>query len=85
MVVPLSELSSTSMEPPWSAAISQTSASPSPTPPYALLRDLSTRKKGWKMLVWYCSGMPGPWSRTRSSTRSPSAQALICTVELGAL
>ena len=50
MVVPFSELSSTQTEPPWRSAISHTSESPSPAPPYSRLRDLSTRKKGWKML-----------------------------------
>ena len=50
MVVPLSELSSTQTEPPWRSAISHTRESPSPAPPYSRLRDLSTRKKGWKML-----------------------------------
>ena len=50
MTVPFSELSSTQTEPPWRLAISQTSESPSPAPPYSRLRDLSTRKKGWKML-----------------------------------
>ena len=50
MTVPFSELFSTQTEPPWSSAISHTSDSPSPTPPYSRLRDLSTRKKGWKML-----------------------------------
>ena len=50
MVVPLSELSSTQTEPPWRSAISHTRESPSPAPPYSRLRDLSTRKKGWKIL-----------------------------------
>ena len=50
MTVPFSELFSTQTEPPWSSAISHTSDSPSPAPPYSRLRDLSTRKKGWKML-----------------------------------
>lgn len=50
MVVPVSELFSTQTEPPCSAAISQTSDRPSPTPPYSRLRDLSTRKNGWKIL-----------------------------------
>lgn len=50
MVVPLSELSSTQTEPPWRLAISHTRESPSPAPPYSRLRDLSTRKKGWKIL-----------------------------------
>lgn len=50
MVVPFSELSSTQTEPPWSSAISHTSESPSPAPPYSRLRDLSTRKNGWKIL-----------------------------------
>ena len=50
MVVPFSELSSTQTKPPWSSAISHTSESPSPAPPYSRLRDLSTRKKGWKIL-----------------------------------
>ncbi len=36
--------------PPCSTAISRTRARPSPTPPISRLRDLSTRKKGWKML-----------------------------------
>ena len=36
-----------------------TSASPSPAPPYALLRDLSRRKNGWKMLSRYCLVFPG--------------------------
>lgn len=46
IVVPTSELSSTQTSPLCSAAISQTSDSPNPTPPYSRLRDLSTRKKG---------------------------------------
>ena len=50
MEVPFSELSSTQTEPPWRPAISHTRESPSPAPPCSLLRDLSTRKKGWKML-----------------------------------
>ena len=50
MTVLFSELFSTQTEPPWSSAISHTSDSPSPAPPYSRLRDLSTRKKGWKML-----------------------------------
>ena len=50
MVEPFSELSSTQTEPPWRSAISHTRESPSPAPPYSRLRDLSTRKKGWKML-----------------------------------
>lgn len=44
------ELFSTQTEPPWRSAISHTSESPSPAPPYSRLRDLSTRKKGWKIL-----------------------------------
>ena len=58
MVVPLSELSSTRTQPPWRLVISHTRESPSPAPPYSRLRDLSTRKKGWKMLRRYSSGMP---------------------------
>ena len=58
MVVPFSELSSTQTEPPWRLAISHTSESPSPAPPYSRLRDLSTRKKGWKMLCQSSCGMP---------------------------
>ena len=50
MVVPFSELSSTQTRPACRLAISQTSESLSPAPPYCRLRDLSTRKKGWKML-----------------------------------
>ena len=50
MVVPLSELFSTQTEPPWRSAISHTRESPSPAPPNFRLRDLSTRKKGWKIL-----------------------------------
>ena len=49
-VVPASELFSTHTVPPWSLTISHTSESPKPTPPYSRLRDLSTRKKGWKTL-----------------------------------
>ena len=33
-----------------------------PTPPISRLRDLSTRKKGWKMLSRQSAGMPGPVS-----------------------
>ena len=58
MVVPLSELSSTQTEPPWRLAISHTKESPSPAPPYSRLRDLSTRKKGRKMLCQSSCGMP---------------------------
>ena len=50
MVEPFSELASTHTQPPWRSAISHTRESPSPAPPYSRLRDLSTRKKGWKML-----------------------------------
>ena len=39
MVVPFSELSSTQTEPPWRSAISHTSESPSPAPPYSRLRE----------------------------------------------
>ena len=46
IVVPFFELSSTRTQPPWRLAISHTKESPSPTPPYSRLRDLSTRKKG---------------------------------------
>lgn len=46
IVVPFFELSSTRTQPPWRFAISHTKESPSPTPPYSRLRDLSTRKKG---------------------------------------
>ena len=46
IVVPFFELSSTQTQPPWRLAISHTKESPSPTPPYSRLRDLSTRKKG---------------------------------------
>ena len=46
IVVPFFELSSTRTQPPWRLAISHTRESPSPTPPYSRLRDLSTRKKG---------------------------------------
>ena len=46
IVVPLSELSSTRISPPCSATISHTSESPNPTPPFSLLLDLSTLKKG---------------------------------------
>ena len=46
IVDPFSELSSTRTAPPCSEAISHTSDSPSPTPPFSLLRDLSTRKNG---------------------------------------
>ena len=46
IVVPFSELSSTRISPPCSVTISQTSDSPNPTPPFSLLRDLSTRKNG---------------------------------------
>ena len=45
IVVPFFELSSTRTQPPWRLAISHTKESPSPTPPYSRLRDLSTRKK----------------------------------------
>ena len=76
MVVPASELSSTQTLPPWSSAMAHTSDSPSPTPPYSLLRDLSTRKKGWKMLSRYDSGMPQPVSETRITSRAASS----CTV-----
>ena len=50
MVVPPSELSATQTRPPWRLAISHTRDSPSPAPPNSRLRDLSTRKNGWKML-----------------------------------
>ena len=50
MVVPFSELFSTQILPPWRLAISHAKESPKPTPPYSRLRDLSTRKNGWKML-----------------------------------
>lgn len=50
IVVPVSELSATQTKPPWRLAISHTRESPSPAPPYSRLRDLSTRKKGWKIL-----------------------------------
>ena len=46
IVVPFSELSSTRISPLCSATISHTSESPNPTPPFSLLLDLSTRKKG---------------------------------------
>ena len=46
IVVPFSELSSTRISPPCSVTISQTSDSPNPTPPFSLLRDLSTLKNG---------------------------------------
>ena len=46
IVVPLSELSSTRISPPCSATISHTNESPNPTPPFSLLLDLSTLKKG---------------------------------------
>ena len=72
MVVPLSELSSTQTEPPWRSAISHTNESPSPAPPYSRLRDLSTRKIGWKMLCRYSYGMPQPVSETRIRSFSVS-------------
>ena len=59
MVVPASELCSARISPPCSAAISHTSDSPSPTPPYSRLRDLSTRKNGWKMLLRYAAAGVG--------------------------
>ena len=46
IVVPVSALCSTRTVPPCSRTISCTSARPSPTPPIARLRDLSTRKNG---------------------------------------
>lgn len=46
IVVPRSELSFTRISPPCSATISHTNESPSPTPPFSRLRDLSARKKG---------------------------------------
>ena len=49
-VEPFSELVSTHTQPPWRSAISQTNERPNPVPPYSRLRDLSTRKNGWKML-----------------------------------
>lgn len=85
MVVPFLELASTSTVPPCSAAISQTSASPSPAPPYALLRDLSRRKNGWKMLSRYCLGIPGPSSLTRRSTWLSLSLMETLTVEPGRL
>ena len=85
MVVPFSELASTSTVPPCRAAISQTSASPSPAPPYALLRDLSRRKNGWKMLSRYCLGIHGPSSLTRRSTWLSLSLMETLTVEPGRL
>lgn len=67
-VVPSSELDSTHTLPPCRTAISLTRASPKPTPPICLLLDLSTRKKGWKMLSLYSSGISHPVSVIYSKT-----------------
>ena len=63
-MVPFSVLRRTLTCPLCCLAISFTSASPSPAPPIARLRDLSTRKNGEKIFSWFSGEMPIPVSVT---------------------
>ena len=63
-MVPFSLLRRTLTWPLCCLAISFTSASPSPAPPIARLRDLSTRKNGEKIFSWFSGEMPIPVSVT---------------------
>ena len=63
----------------WFCATCLTIANPSPVPPVARDRALSTRKNRSNTRVWCSGAMPIPRSVTRSITVSPSSARVIET------
>ena len=74
MVSPPPGVSSAVRVPPIASVRPRDSASPSPTP--VVLSVSPSRWNGTNIRSLSFSGMPGPRSTTRSSTRSPSALAV---------
>ena len=66
---PLSFVLSTVMDPPWRSTIQRAIANPSPAPPPARPRAITTRKKRSNYLACSAAEIPIPVSRTLTTAR----------------